>query len=406
MRGLLALRELRAFLAATALASFAESALTVLLGVTVYELTRDPLSLGWLGLVEAIPAITLVLLGGHVADRASRRMVTIACRLGIAALAAILAAGAGPGGIGLIYAVAFATGGVRAFEEPAATGLETQILPRENMMQAISLVASVSRVCGMLGPLLGGVLYAAAGPGVTYGVIAALLAASGLVTLLGIAAKPAPPPPTHSMRASIAEGLRYVFASQVIVGSMALDLFAVFFGGVSGLFPVFAEDILHIGPAGVGLLRGAASAGALAAMLVTTRHPPRSHAGLVLHVAVAGFGVGIIVFGLSTSLPLSLAALAFAGACDGTSVVIRRAIVRIAAPDALRGRVAAVRGLFLNASNELGSFESGVAASLLGTVPAVWLGGVVTLVVVAATAWRAPDLRRLNLGKIRTRESS
>jgi MFS family permease len=399
LRGILALPELRAFLAAIALASLAEGALTVLLGVNVYELTHRPLDLGWLGLAEAIPAIGLVLVGGHVADRASRRMVTIACRLGIALLSLVLALFASASGVWLLFAVACASGGVRAFEDPAATGLETQILPREHMMEAISLVASAARIAGMLGPLAGGVLYAAAGPGVTYAAIAAVLAASGLITWLGIGAKPAPEPPTHSMRGSIAEGLRFVFNSQVIVGSMALDLFAVFFGGVTGLLPVFADDVLHTGPAGVGLLRAASSAGALVAMLIATRHPPKTHAGVVLHVTIAGFGVGIIVFGLSTSLPLSLAALAFAGACDGTSVVVRRAIVRIAAPDALRGRVAAVRGLFLNASNELGSFESGVAASLVGTVPAVWLGGVITLVVVVATAWRAPELLGLDLGR-------
>ena len=397
MRALLALPELRAFLLAAALASLAESALTVLLGVTVYELTHSALSLGWLGLAEAIPAIALVLLGGHVADRVSRRVVTIACRLGIAVLAVVLASFATSAGVGLLYAVAFAAGAVRAFEEPAATGLETQVLPAgDDMMRAISLVASASRVAGLLGPLAGGLLYEAVGAEATYAVIAGMLALSGVAIWLGIGPKPKPAPPTQSVTGAIVEGLRFVFASQVIVGSMALDLFAVFFGGVSGLLPLFADDILHVGPAGVGLLRGALSAGGLVAMLVTTRHPPRSHAGVVLHLAVAGFGVGIIVFGLSTNLWLSLAALAFAGACDGASVVVRRAIVRIAAPDALRGRVAAVRGLFLNASNELGTFESGIAASLIGAVPAVWAGGVLTLVVVAGTAVLAPRLRRLN----------
>jgi hypothetical protein len=264
-------------------------------------------------------------------------------------------------------------------------------------MQAISLVASVARISALLGPLAGSLLYAAAGPAVTYAAIALLLGLSGTIALAFIAEKAKPPPATTNLRGSIAEGLRFVFASQVIIGSMALDLFAVFFGGVTGLLPIFADDILHTGPAGVGLLRGAASGGALLAMLVTTRHPPRRRAGVVLHAAIAGFGVGIIVFGLSTSLALSLAALFFAGACDGTSVVVRRAIVRIAAPDALRGRVAAVRGLFTGASNELGSFESGIAAKLIGAVPTVWLGGAITLAVVAVTAWRAPKLLRLDL---------
>jgi MFS family permease len=400
MMSVLRLPELRAFLLSSMLAGLAETALSVLLGVHVYELTHQALALGVLGLVEAIPAIGLVLVGGHVADRTSRLVVTTAARAGLAALVAILAVAEAHGGVALIYAVAFLVGALRAFEDPAATGLETEILPRERMLNALSVVASFSRISSLAGPVLGGVVYELIGPARTYGVIAAVLAASALCLPLGIAARPAP----HlggggyaGMFASIREGLRYVFSSQVIVGSMALDLFAVFFGGAAGLFPVYAEDILHIGAAGVGLLRAAPAAGALASMLVTTRHPPRARAGLALHLAVAGFGVGIIVFGLSRNLYLSLAALFFVGACDGVSVVVRRAIVRMAAPDALRGRVAAVRGLFLNASNELGNFESGVAASLVGAVPAVWLGGVVTLLVAAATAKLAPKLLRLDL---------
>ena len=392
--------ELRAFLLAAALSGVAESAFTVLLGLHVYELTHAPLSLGLLGLSEAVPAIGLVLPGGYVADRASRRRVVAATRLALGVLAGSLALLSGHAEVGLLYAVAFLAGGVRAFDDPAATGLEAEILPREQLLNAVSLIASVGRIATLLGPVLGTLLYEFAGPGITFACVAFVLALSATAILLGVAARPAPPPTQSHMIASIREGLRYVFASQVIVGSMALDLFAVFFGGVTGLLPVFAVDILHAGPAGVGLLRAASSAGALLAMLVATRHPPRARAGIVLHLAVAGFGIGIIVFGLSRSLPLSVAALMFAGACDGTSVVVRRAIVRVAAPDALRGRVAAVRGLFINASNELGSFESGILASFVGAVPAVWLGGLVTLGVVGFTACRAPKLLRLNMTRI------
>ena len=200
--------------------------------------------------------------------------------------------------------------------------------------------------------------------------------------------------------AAIAEGLRFVFASQILIGSMALDLFAVFFGGAAGLFPAFVQDVLHEGPSAVGLLRAAASAGALTAMLVATRYPPRRRAGAALHVAVAGFGVGIVVFGLSRDLYVCLAALFFVGCCDGVSVIVRRAIVRMAAPDHMRGRVSSVRGLFLNATNELGGAESGVVAALLGIAPAIWTGGVVTLLVAGVTARFAPKLVRLDLVRL------
>ena len=389
--------ELRAFVAAGVLAALAESAFVVLLGVHVYALTHNPLSLGWLGLSEAIPAIALVLPGGHFADVWRRREVAATARAAVGVLAALL--GLAHGGVGLVYAVAFLVGVARAFEEPSASGLEAQLLPPGRMMQAVSLIASFTRGGALLGPVLGGVLYGLIGPNLTFLLVALLSLASAAVLRLGIAARPAPGSGARMLPA-IGEGLRFVFASQILAGSMALDLFAVFFGGAAGLFPAFAADVLHEGPSAVGFLRAAASAGALAAMLIASRHPPRARAGIVLHISVAGFGIGIIAFAFTPNLWLAMAALVFVGACDGASVVIRRAIVRIAAPDALRGRVAAVRGLFLNATNELGTFESGVAAALLGLIPAIWTGGVITIVVAGLTAWRAPKLLRLDLHKL------
>jgi MFS family permease len=401
---LLALPELRAFLVSAACASLAETALAVVLGVHVYALTHDPLALALLGLVEAIPAIGLVLVGGHVADRASRLRLAVGARGAMAVLALLLALVAAAGVV-LLYAVAFGIGAIRAFEEPAVTGLEAEILPRERMMEALSLVASVGRVAGLSGPVLGGIAYEWAGPRPTFIAAAVLLAISTAVLPLGIRARPAPALVGARMGAgaSIVEGLRFVFASQILIGSMALDLFAVFFGGAAGLFPAFVSDVLHEGPTVVGLLRAAASAGALSAMLVATRYPPRARAGVALHLAVAGFGVGIVVFGMSRDLYVCLAALYFVGACDGVSVIVRRAIVRMAAPDHMRGRVSSVRGLFLNATNELGSFESGVAAALMGIAPAIWTGGVVTLLVAAVTARLAPKLVRLDLGRLAAR---
>ena len=401
------LPELRAFLISAALASLAESALAVVLGVHVYALTHDAFALGMLGLVEAIPAIGLVLVGGHVADRTSRKAGAVATRAAMACLAGALALGGGST-VAWLYTIAFFLGVVRAFEDPAVTGLEAEILPRERMMNAVSLVASVGRVAGLSGPVLGGIAYEMAGPFPTFLAAAVLLVGATLALMLGIKPRQAPARSGTPVGviAAIGEGLRFVFNSQMLIGSMALDLFAVFFGGAAGLFPAFAGEILHEGPWAVGLMRAATSAGALTSMLIATRVPPRARAGLALHLAVAGFGLGIIVFGLSRNLWLCLGALFFVGACDGVSVIVRRAIVRMASPDALRGRVSSVRGLVLIATNELGTFESGLAAVALGIAPAVWTGGVVTLLVVAITAWKAPVLRRLDLREYEKREAS
>jgi MFS family permease len=210
--------------------------------------------------------------------------------------------------------------------------------------------------------------------------------------------KPLPPADKHeTIGQSIAIGVRYVFQNQVLVGSMALDLFAVLFGGAVALLPIFASDILQVGPSGLGVLAAAPSAGALVSMLWATRHPPVKHAGKILLGAVAGFGVSIIVFALSKNFFLSLVALAASGMFDGISVVVRETTLRLLSPERLRGRIAAVNWVFIGSSNEIGAFESGVAASWLGTIPAVWVGGVVTLLVVGVTAFFAPQLRELNL---------
>ena len=383
--------EFRAFVLALVLAASAESALSVLLGVTVYQLTRDPLALAWLGLIEAAPAIALVLIGGHVADRLPRRRVVVACRLAMAALTAgvALAAALAEGDfLPILYTLAFCIGIVRAFKDPAYSGLEAQVVPAALAVQAASLLGSTGRAFRLAAPVAGGFLYDAAGPAATYATIAALLAASALVLLVFLPHRPVltSHAETGGMVANIGDGLRYVFRNQILVGSMALDLFAVFFGGMMGLLPMFG-DMLGVGAQGVGIMRAALSAGGLTAMAVAIRYPPRERAGIALLIAVAGFGVAVIGFGLSTSFHLSVALLFIMGACDGVSMVVRHAIVRLAAPEGMRGRIAAVRMVFLNSANELGDFESGVAAHLVG--PA--------LAVVVVTALVAPKLRRLNL---------
>ena len=403
MLSLLADREFRAFLVANCTERFAASALTVLLGFQVYALTGDPLDLGLLGLVEAIPGVTLVLYGGHIADRHSRRRIV----LGTTALLALLAGGAASVSglaqqhlLAVLFCVAFLAGVVRAFEGPAASGLEAQVVPLNQLMRGMSLLAISGRLADLLGPVAGGFAWQAFGPAGTYGAIAGLFAAACVVLLLGTREKAV----AHFIAVSgqttfgrIAEGVRYVFRDQILIGSMLLDLFAVFFGGATALLPAIATDVLHTGPVGFGFLRAAISAGSFVAALLVGRYLPQRQAGIALLAVIGGFGVSMVVFGLSRSLPLSLLALFVAGLCDGTSVVIRRAILRLCSPEAMRGRIAAVKTVFVGSSNEIGAFESGVAASLIGVTAAIWAGGLVTLGIVAFTAWWAPKLRRLDL---------
>ncbi len=396
----LRLPEFRYWLGATAFATLASRALAVALGFQIYELSRDPLALGILGLVEAIPAVGLSLFGGHVADRHDRRAIVLSTRAVsvIAAIAfAVLSFNLQAYGLAALYAVVFVAGIARGFADPANTAFEAQVVPRELYTNASSWGGTMGYVTAIVGSALGGFAYAIIGVTNTYLMIALLFVlALGCMSL--IKKKPMlPVEQGESIWTSIALGVRYVFRSQILVGSMALDLFAVLFGGAIALLPIFATDILNVGPVGLGFLVAAPSVGALIAMVWSTRFPPVKGAGKLLLVMVAGFGISMIVFALSKNFYLSLLALALSGLFDGVSVVIRFTILSLYSPEHLRGRIAAVNWIFIGSSNEIGAFESGVAASLLGTVPAVWIGGVVTLLVVAATAVFAPKLRNMDL---------
>lgn len=390
----------RAALVSNVLARFGTTAISVLLGYQVFEITRDPLSLGWLGLVEAIPGIGLVLYGGHVADRRSRRTILLIANALFAALAAAtaLVSGLMPGTVAPLFAIAVLLGAVRAFEDPAMVGIEAQVVPVAETVRGTALLATASRLSGVLGPVAAGLAWAWAGPVATYGLIAGLFAAA-LLALLPIPRRAPPPAAADAPGAAseIMDGVRFVLRDQVLFGSMMLDLFAVFFGGATALLPALATEILHVGPEGFGLLRSAAAAGSLLAALLAPHVLPQRRAGHALLAVIGGFGVATVVFGLSTSLALSLAALFVAGACDGLSVVIRRAILRLASPEQMRGRIAAVKSVFVGSSNELGAFESGMMASLIGVPAAIWSGGLVTIGIVIATAALAPRLRRLDL---------
>jgi MFS family permease len=393
--------EIRLMLLASGCAGLANRALAVVVGYQVYALTKSPLMLGILGLVEAIPAISLSLYGGHVADRTDRRAIIMATRTVSFACAvgfALISLDSQAASVLALFALVFAAGIARGFHDPAGIAFEAQVVPQHLTLNASSWYSTVWQGTAILGPALGGIAYDLAGPVATYAGMAALHAGS-VLAIAGIARKPRPVPPAgESIFRSIAIGVRFVFASQVLVCSMALDLFAVLFGGAVALIPVFAAEILKIGASGVGLLSAAPAAGGILVMLWSTRHPPIRHAGRNLLIAVVGFGVSIIVFALSENFFLSMLALAASGACDGISVVIRRAILRLHSPEQMRGRIAAVNMIFISASNEIGAFESGIAAAALGTVRAVWLGGVVTILIALGAAAFAPKLRRLHLG--------
>jgi MFS family permease len=406
-RPLLSQPEFRALLGARLTNALATSALATVVAYQTYIITHDPLSLGWLGLVEAIPALSLVLFGGHIADRRDRRSIVLITSAIVTLCAAAFAGLSATGTLGLIgiLAVIFVTGIASGFERPALSAFEAQVIPRAQAVRGVSFSSSVSQTGAIVGPALGGIAIAVIGLPATYTMIALLLAIStGCLAL--IARKPMPERiEGEPFIQSLLGGIRYVAGSPALIGSMALDLFAVFFGGAIALLPIFATDILHVGSVGLGVLRTAPSLGALAVMLVATRRPPSRHAGATLLVCVAGFGLSMIVFGLSTSFLLSLAALFASGVTDGISMIIRQTIVRVLSPDRIRGRVASVNWVFIGASNELGAFESGVAARLFGTATSVIAGAVLTLGVVVLVAATVPSLRRLDLESAAPREA-
>jgi MFS family permease len=400
--------DFRRFFTATACSTLASRGSAVVLGFQVYALTRSPLALGGLGLVEAIPSISLALYGGHVADRRDRRAILritlaalTACGLTLAFISQIASDAAQ---LGLLYGVVFIAGIARGFAEPAAIALEAQTVPRELLIHSSTLVASCWQIAAAIGSAAAGAALEWLGAEWTFLGIAALYGLAWMSISL-VAPRPVPEaPPGESVWQSVAAGVSYVFRDQVLLGSMSLDLFAVLFGGAVALLPVFARDILVVGPVGLGILTAAPQVGAIVLMLFAARRPPAKHAGRTLFLAVAAFGVTMIVFALSRSMALSVAMLFLSGAFDAVSVIIRRSIVRLMSPEHLRGRIGAVSMIFIGSSNEIGALESGVAANLLGTVPSVVAGGIVTLLIVATAAGLAPKLRQLNLDPHQVRE--
>lgn len=390
-------------LLAAVTSTLASRAVALTVAYQLYQITKNPLTLGLLGLVEAIPALSLALFGGVVADRNDRRrilLMTISVEVICALCFALYAPHAATSGIWPLLSLIFTLGLARGFSDPALPAFQAQVVPRELLLRASAWRSSAGQAASIAGPALGGVLYASIGAGGSYTFAFVLLLVSlGCVFYV----KPKPVPRFKAGEPfvqSVKEGLAFVVQRQVLVGSMALDLFSVLFGGAVALLPIFASDILKVGPTGLGVLVSAPSVGALAVMLYATKYPPGKGAGRILLSVIAGFGVSIIIFGLSKNFYLSVAALIATGIFDGVSMVIRSATLQLKAPDHMRGRVSAVSGMFIGASNELGAFESGVAAKLLGTARSIWLGGIVTLIVVGVTAYLAPELRAMDLTDI------
>ena len=394
----LKLPDVRLFIASVGSFTLGSRALAVVIGFQVYKITHSALCLGWLGLIEAIPALSLVLIGGYVADHFNRRKILLITRassfLCALTLAVISQQNYAHSLMGL-YSVVFAVGIARGFADPANTAFEAQVVPKAMTAHGASWIGSAWVACGIIGPAIIGFVFEAWGASGSYLLIAGFFLISWMCTL-AIGPKPQVMPlRKEPILKSISMGWHFVLSHQPLWGGMTLDLIAVLFGGVIALLPIYATDILHVGARGLGLLNAATSMGALSTMLIAARHPPIAKAGRNLLLTVAGFGVSILIFGFSTNFYLSLGALALSGVFDGVSMVIRRSMVRLLSPDDMRGRISSVSWIFICSSNELGAFESGMVAAWLGTVPCVAVGGVITLCVVALTAAIAPQLRQL-----------
>jgi MFS family permease len=391
-------RDFRLSLAAGVVSVFAMQMQSVAIGWQVYDLTHRPFDLGLVGLAQFVPAISLSLLSGQTADRYDRRAILRICQIGQALCSLLLCVQAryaipSPAPI---YAILVLMGVARAFSAPAGQALLPHLVPAEHFSNAVTWSHSVRQVATMVGPAVGGLIYGLAhGASAVYAICAALGLLAFVWTSLIETRTGRLEKESTTLRTLLA-GVRYVWHEKIVLGCISLDLFAVLLGGAVALLPMYARDILHVGPLGLGFLRTAPAVGAASMGAVLAYHPLRKKAGDTMLIAVAIFGVATIVFGISKSFTLSLLALTVSGAADMVSVVIRLTLVQLSTPAAMRGRVSAVNMAFINASNELGEFESGITAALWGAVPAVLVGGVGTCVVVALWAWLFPGLRKLD----------
>jgi MFS family permease len=383
--------------------------LAVVVGWHIYEITHDPLSLGLIGLAEVIPYFSTALFAGYAIDHhLSRRFFAMLAALMLFTNALILTSvsagwlevGTQKSIIFWIYASIAFTGFARAFIAPSYNTLFAIIIPRKKYAQAAGMGSAMFQIGLILGPAIGGLLVGFTSKTFAYSVAASLCFA-GFIAMASIKIQePKAPEERLPVFKSIHEGLKFVFSNQIILSAISLDMFAVLFGGAVAMLPAFIHDIYQLGPESLGVLRAAPAIGAIFTGFWLAKHPIDNHAGRWLLGTVAAFGVCMIGFGLSINFWMAAIMLALSGVFDGISVVMRQTILQLATPDAMRGRVSAINGIFIGSSNELGAFESGVAARLLGLVPSVIFGGVATLAVVGIVAKLAPQLRRLELEQL------
>ncbi|MEZ0315642.1 MAG: MFS transporter [Methylophilaceae bacterium] len=382
--------------------------MAVVVGWHIYTITRDPLALGLIGLAELIPYFSCALFAGYAVDHYSRRMFGVSAAI-VLALNALLLAVLSSGMFGIhalasdaswwIYGSVAFVGIARAFIAPSYSALFAIILRREQYTKAASVGSTVFQFGFVIGPALGGILIGWAGIAAAY-MVATLFAVIAAVAILTIRVDTKPAAESSPVFSSIAEGVRFVWNNQIILAAQALDMFAVLFGGAVAMLPVFIHDIFHYGPEGLGILRASPAVGAIVIGIYLSKHPISQHAGRWLLMTVAGFGMCIIAFALSPNFWVAAFLLMLSGICDGISVVLRTTIMQLMTPDNMRGRVASINGLFIGSSNELGAFESGLSARLMGLIPSVIFGGLMTISVVIATAKLAPKLRSLDLKQL------
>jgi MFS family permease len=391
-------RNFRLFQVARFLLVAALEMQSVAVGWQIYAITRRPLDLGLLGLAQFLPGLLLFLLGGHTADRFDRRHVLVGCYTGFAlcSLALLTITLRGLHGVAPVYGVMVAVGLVRVFSGPAGQAFTPLLVPADVFPNAAVWGSSIFNAATILGPVIGGVLYAMRGTPVAVYVTATVALAAGVLLMLAIRIQGVQQLSRGRDWKTVLAGFHYVWRNKLILGTTTLDLFAVLLGGAVALLPVFAREILNAGPRGLGLLRAAPGVGAGLMALVMVYVPLRRHAGVKMLCCVACFGTATVVFGISRNLYLSMFALLVVGAADMVSVIVRATLVQLATPDEMRGRVSAVNVLFIGASNEFGQFESGITAQWMGTVPAVIAGGVGTLVIVGLWSLLFPALRRVD----------
>jgi len=401
-------REFNIFLLLRFVLVFAWSMQFIVIEWQVYTLTKDPLSLGIIGLMEIIPALSMALFAGHIVDQREKRNLFLCCiclfsliSLGLFFLseASIMASWGQKSILYSIYGFVFFGGLLRAFFGPTIFSLVSLIVPKKVYPNAATWNSSTWQMASILGPAVAGLTINWLGVHWSLCIVFVLVVISFLLGLL-ISKKPVLNPKIgEPIIQSLKEGVRFVFKTKAILGALSLDMIAVLFGGAVALLPVFAQDILKVGPEGFGVLRAAPAVGAFLTMLTTAYIPISRRAGMKLLVAVFGFGISIIVFGLSSVFWISVVALFFSGITDGVSMVIRQTILQLKTPDHMRGRVSSVNSMFVGSSNELGAFESGLTAKLMGTVTAVVFGGTMTLITALTTGLVSPSFRNLDLEK-------